>query len=194
MLAYAISLFFLALVNPFVTLWIGSDFILEKNCILIIAVNTIFFYQLRIPSQIVINTYGLFWQIKWKSIIEAIVNLICSLLLTAWLGLGILGILLAALISNVFTSLWWEPYVAFKKGMKIPIKLFITEFVKNCVIFVLSVILLFGAVKTITVGSALFQMTVNTIICAFIIMIMVAIFYYKTSEFKYFLRFLNVKK
>lgn len=194
LLAYAISLFFLALVNPFVTLWIGSDFILEKNCILIIAVNTIFFYQLRIPSQIVINTYGLFWQIKWKSIIEAIVNLICSLLLTAWLGLGILGILLAALISNVFTSLWWEPYVAFKKGMKLPIKLFITEFVKNCVIFVLSVILLFGAVKTITVGSALFQMTVNTIICAFIIMIMVAIFYYKTSEFKYFLRFLNVKK
>lgn len=197
LLAYAISLFFLALVNPFVTLWIGSDYILEKNCILIIAVNSIFFYQLRIPSQIVINTYGLFWQIKWKSIIEAIINLICSLLLTAWLGFGILGILLAALISNVFTSLWWEPYVAFKNGMKISINLFIREFMKNCLIFAISVFLLFWAMKaleTLTAENALLQMIVNATLCVLIILILVVIFYSKTLEFKYFLRFLNVKK
>lgn len=197
LLAYAVALFFLALVNPFVTLWIGGDFILEKKCILVIAVNALFFYQLRIPSQIVINTYGLFWQIKWKSIVEALVNLLCSLFLTAWLGLGIWGILLAALISNVCTSLWWEPYVAFRKGMKISFKLFVFEFLKNCIIFAISVVLLYLSIEVLldmcNISIAI-QILLNTVLCMIIIILMVVVFYSSTAEFEYVLKLLHIKK
>lgn len=197
LLAFSISLFFFSLVNPFVTLWIGNEYILEIKCILIIASNTLFFNQIRVPSQMVINTYGLFWQIKWKSLIEALVNLLCSLLFTAWLGWGITGIMLAALISNISTSLWWEPYVAFKNGMKVPIKLYVVEFSKNCFLFTMSILSIYyltSLTEHMTGGNALLQMSINFIITSVVLISCVIAFYSKSLEYDYFLKFLKIRR
>lgn len=193
LLALSISVTFFAVVNPFVTLWIGSEFILEKNCVMIIVANSLFFNQIRIPSQIVINTYGLFWQIKWKSLIEAAINLFCSFLFTAWLGLGIKGILMAALFSNISTSLWWEPFVAFK-GMKVPIKFYVIEFVKNCCLFVLSIVTVYILSYYFICESIVAQIAINLIIVAITLLLLIVVFYKKSADFDYLLKFLKLKK
>ena len=148
-LAYVIAIFFFALVNPFIAVWIGSEYYLDKISVLLIAVNSIFFNQLRIPSQMAINTYGLFWQIKWKSIIEALINLAMSFLFTAYLGLGIKGILLSMLLSNIATNLWWEPYVVFKYGFKMPLVIYMKEFAKSTLMIVCTIMIISFATSLI---------------------------------------------
>lgn len=148
-LAYVIAIFFYAFVDPFIAVWIGSEYYLDKISVLLIAVNSIFFNQLRIPSQMAINTYGLFWQIKWKSIIEALINLAMSFLFTAYLGLGIKGILLSMLLSNIATNLWWEPYVVFKYGFNMPFGIYMKEFTKSILIMFCTLIIISFAASLI---------------------------------------------
>lgn len=148
-LAYFIAIFFFALVDPFIAVWIGSEYFLDKISVLLIAVNSIFFNLLRIPSQMAINAYGLFWQIKWKSIIEALINLAMSFLFTAYFGLGIKGILLSMLLSNIATNLWWEPYVAFKYGFKMPLGIYMKEFTKSTLMIVCTLMIISFAVSLI---------------------------------------------
>ena len=91
---------FYALIDAFITIWIGKEFIIDHFSMMIIATN-LFFIQIRVPSQVIINSYGVFWQIKWKSIVEAIINLASSLLFAAVLEMGLKGILLGTIVSTV---------------------------------------------------------------------------------------------
>ena len=59
---------------------------------------------------------GLFYQDRYKSIAEAIINLVVSICLT--LLLGIEGVIIGTIVSNITTSLWIEPYVLNKHYMK----------------------------------------------------------------------------
>lgn len=180
-----IAVLFGVLVDPFVTVWLGEDFLLDHKTLLIIVVNTLFFYQLRIPCQMVINTYGLFWQIKWKSIFEALINLACSFLFTAYMGWGIMGIMLASLVSNISTNIWWEPYAATKYGLKIPLKWYFEEFFKNVFIFALIIVLLHYATMIMSEMSIISNMFLRTIASFLVISVVVFIFYRNTEEFSY---------
>lgn len=187
LLAYLIAIYFYVLVDPFITFWIGKEYLLDAKSILIIVTNSIFFYQLRIPSQMVINTYGLFWQIKWKSLVEAAVNVCCSFFFMACMGWGIMGILLAGLVSNVTTSLWWEPYVAFKYGMKMPLKEYIDGFLLNTILLFTSVALLNFIFDNIIIGISnlivilLIRFFISTTILFFILWFV----YHRQQEYQY---------
>lgn len=192
-IAFSAAVLFYSLVEPFITLWIGADYILDFQSLLIIVTNAIFFYQLRIPSQMVINTYGLFWQIKWKSLYEAAVNLCCSFFFAAYLNWGIRGILLAGLVSNITTSLWWEPYVAFKYGMKFPLVDYVKNFLSNVVFFVATLILLhivFGWLDSLAT-NLLLQMVIRAFVSVSVILLIVCLVYGRTSEFKYAVGLVN---
>lgn len=191
-LALNISTLFYALIDPFISLWIGADYLLETKTSIIIVINSLFFYQIRVPSQMVINTYGLFWQIKWKSLIEAVINLCCSFLFAAYLQMGIIGILLAGLVSNVTTSLWWEPYVATKYGLNTTMKDYLLEFMKN-------ILILFTALLTISflnkqidtvVQLPIPNMIARSVATLSVSTILILLFYHKTKEFKYIVSFI----
>ncbi len=147
-MSYFISIMFYALVDSFITIWIGSDFILNNLAVVIITVN-LFFNQIRIPSQVIINSYGIFWEIKWKSIIEAIINLIASVSFAAVMHMGLTGILLGSIISNLATNLWWEPYAAYHYGMYKPLREYMYMFVRDVTIFCITLTLVYIVNKTL---------------------------------------------
>ncbi len=188
LIAYFISVLFFVLVAPFIKVWIGDEYLLNNYATLIIAINTLFFNQIRIPYQIIINTYGLFWQIRWKSIIEAILSIIFSLIFAAWFKWGITGILLSAMFSNILTSLWWEPYVALKHGIKQLYK----DFVKK---LVFSIMILLGTITFLSVvfnvfdnsisGNGWIELTVHLIISVAFMMGIICLVFGKTQEYEY---------
>lgn len=96
-----------------ITLWLGSEYLLDQTIIFIIIIN---FYvkQMRQPIIFFIDGCGLFWELKWKNIIEALINLIASLFFLKYLDWGIYGVLLGTLCSTIMTNLWWEPYAIYK--------------------------------------------------------------------------------
>lgn len=139
-LAYFSAIVFYAVIDPFITIWIGEKYLLSNIAVFIIALN-LYLNQIRVPSQVLINAYGLFWNVKWKSIVEAVVNFIFSFFMIVYMKLGVEGILWGTLISNVLTNIWWEPFVAYKYGLCQPLKLYIRIFAWDFLIFIISMFL-----------------------------------------------------
>ncbi|WP_317437442.1 oligosaccharide flippase family protein [Thomasclavelia spiroformis] len=100
--------------NDFITLWLGKQFLFEKNIVLVIAMN---FYLTNILNPIYIfrEANGLFQQTKYVMLIRAFINL----LLSYFLGIkfGVAGIFLATAVSLIITSFWYEPKLLFSKVM-----------------------------------------------------------------------------
>ncbi len=98
-------------VSPFVELSFGSQFVLHYSIVFILCLN--FFIQgIEKASSIFHNSLGLFWYDRYKAIVEAVLNLVLSIVLAQ--RYGMFGIFLGTTISTVITTLWVEPYVIYK--------------------------------------------------------------------------------
>lgn len=188
-LAYMVSILFYSMINPFISLWIGNVYLLDTQTIFVIVINSLFFYQIRVPSQIVINTYGLFWQVKWKSIIEAFLNLLSAFILASYFRLGICGILAAGLISNILTNMWWEPYAAFKYGLHVSLSKYFSELFKCIIVFgitLLTVHFLSNLIVNNIITNYIIQLLIILLVDIVFMLIVIGCFYGRTAEFKYF--------
>ena len=80
----AICLYFL--VNPFIEVWVGKEFFLGIDIVLILVIN----YYINGMRQSVLtftDAFGLYWYSRYKPIFEAIINLIVSLALAPKFGM-----------------------------------------------------------------------------------------------------------
>lgn len=108
------------LLNPFINIWIGREYLLSNFTVIIIVLNFIV-TQSRQTAITFITSFGLFSRIGIKSILEAFSNLILSLIFVAYFKLGVAGVLLGTMISNVLINMWYEPYIVYKYGFKTPL-------------------------------------------------------------------------
>lgn len=107
-----INLFFLT--EPFIMLWLGEKYILDKWILIIMLIN-LFISQVRTPVENFKSAYALFWDV-WAPITEVILNLGFSIVLG--MIYGIKGIMLGTLISLVVIVVLWKPYFLYKFGFK----------------------------------------------------------------------------
>ena len=78
---------------------------------------------------------GLYWQLRWKSLIEATVNFVISFLLMSLFHMGILGVVLGALSSNLLVNAWWEPLIVYKHGLKKTASTYVFKYIKYMILF-----------------------------------------------------------
>lgn len=99
------------LLNPFISLWIGKEYLLPGWTVFIIIAN---YYTAGV--QYAPTTYrevtGLFKIGKYRPLIAAVINLVVSILLAY--PLGISGILLGTIISRLCVYFWYDPYIIHK--------------------------------------------------------------------------------
>ena len=69
------------------------------------------------------NSSGIYYQDRYASIFEALINLFSSLILVNLIGLP--GVFLGTLVSTLTTSFWVEPYIIHKYGFDKNIKKYI---------------------------------------------------------------------
>lgn len=95
-----VSLFILS--SPFVSIWLGNQFLISKDIIAIL-VSNFFFIVLRSPLWQMMAVSGLFKKEKNIAIIGTIANLIASLILVK--TVGIIGVYVGTLISIIIQIL-----------------------------------------------------------------------------------------
>ncbi len=120
-----VSVCLLCLYDPFIALWLGKGYLLPWQAVLLIVVN---FYVscMRIPVAKTRSVMGLFWDERYKSILEAILNLVVSILLVKqW---GIVGILAGTLISSAALPFWIEPRGLYRYGLKQPCRVYFLRY------------------------------------------------------------------
>lgn len=103
------------LTNNFIRLLWGETYLLPKSTLFIIVLN-FFFYGFQTAINVFRDTTGLFVQGKYRALISAAVNVLFSILLVHYMGIS--GVILATVISRVFVSAWYDPYVLYKHFFK----------------------------------------------------------------------------
>ena len=124
------------LIEPFITLWIGPEYILDRSTLALIIV-LFFIANIRGVVDIFINAHGLFWDI-WSPLVEATICLTGSILLGKSYGLN--GILGGLIISQIAVIMIWKPILLFKYGLKESIRQYVSIFLKHLVISIISFI------------------------------------------------------
>ena len=171
------------ILNPFIKFWIGENFLLKKEIVSAIVLN-FFIIQMRQPAIVFINTYGLFWQIKWKSLIEAAVNLSASLLFIIVFDLGILGVLFGTIISNLFTNIWWEPFTVYKYKFNVSLKKYFYLYLGYSLTGLTAMLATVFCCSFLDI-TGLLELVVKTALCLIIPSGVIFIAFNKTDEFKY---------
>ena len=175
----AICLF--ELLTPFVAFSFGEGYVFARQIELILCIN-FFVNGMRKPVLVFRDSLGLFWYDRYKSIAEAVINLVVSILLA--LKLGTVGVFAGTLVSTVTTSTWVEPYVLYRHYLKAsPIAYFIKFAVYSSVIgaawlmtdYICSFIT--GGVWTVIFG--------RLGICILLPNLLMLILYCRTGEFRF---------
>lgn len=103
------------LLNPFVKLSFGEKFLFSGEIVFVLCLN---FYLNGLRNAVLTfrDSMGLFWHDRYKSILEAGLNIVFSLILVHYMG--VIGVFLGTLFSMLLSSCWIEPYVLYKHGFK----------------------------------------------------------------------------
>lgn len=129
----------ITLLNPFVQLWLGEQFVLEQRIIVALAIN---FFVAGFMNTLWTfrSTLGLFIQGKYRSLIVSALNIVFSIGLSKVLGVS--GVLFATAISRACVNLWYDPWLLHRVGFEMPIKRFVLIYVKRIFILIVGVLLM----------------------------------------------------
>ena len=103
------------LLNPFVEISFGKQYLFGKTVVFVLCLN-FFITGMRQATLVFRDSLGLFWYDRYKSIAEAVLNLVISIVLAQ--HFGTVGVFLGTLFSSLLTSVWVEPWVLYKHHLQ----------------------------------------------------------------------------
>lgn len=101
----------LCLSQPFMQLWMGKRMMLSDMALVLFC---IYFYVLKIGDMrsIYSNVKGLWWQHRWRSVVEAVLNIALNIVMAKYWG--IYGIIFATILTLLFVNTLWGGRIIFK--------------------------------------------------------------------------------
>jgi len=184
-----ISLFIL--LNPFISLWIGDEFIFDNITVFLITVVLLFDYQgIRKSIWIYKNATGLFDKDKYISIIEGFLNIIISVILVQFMGIK--GVLLGTIISHLLTSFWVQPKIVFANYFQKNVLSYYKEYFSYLLKIIIACLIVVLVSSNLTVYNWI-DFIFLSIVVGITTMTLLIILNYHSDEFKYF-RNLGVNK
>lgn len=137
LIAGSISFTIYYLIQPFISLWLGYQYLLSDTIVLLISLN-IFVRMTRETSDPFLFGSGLF-QDTFAPIIEIIIFLIIAIIGGYLWGLS--GIILAGIISMLVIGWCWKPYFLYTKLFNVPVVSTIILLAKYFLLIVISSII-----------------------------------------------------
>lgn len=119
--------------NPFISLWVGKDYVLSKFVVAAIVLN-FYIYQIRRPVLTFRDAMGIYWFDRYVPIVESILNLSISILLVRHMGLA--GTLFGTIVSSLLTVVWIEPYMLYKHALREKVSLYFKKLVGYTSVFI----------------------------------------------------------
>jgi len=124
------SLYYLT--EPFISLWLGSEFILGQD-ILIIMLFSVYVGITRQTIKFFINGYAIFKDV-WAPWAETTINIVIAISVGYYYGL--LGVVLGMAVSSLFIVVIWKPYFLYREGFKEKVRLYWKNICKYILLFV----------------------------------------------------------
>lgn len=123
-------------IEDFIRLWVGEFYLLDKTSLVLLLIN-LYFLILRGSIGKFKDAYGIFWD-RYIPLTEASINLFISWYLVKIIGIN--GVIIGTIVSNIFVMIFWTPYIVFKVGFKHKV---IEYHLKNFKLLILALIPIF---------------------------------------------------
>ena len=180
------------LINDFIILWLGEEFILPKLTVFLILIN-LFVQSFRGITDIFKDGSGFFDDIHLP-ISEAMINFILSIILVQYIGLN--GVIIGTIVSNILIICIAKPILVFRRCFDKDIKDYIKIYGNYLILIIVSLlscnfILKFVSLKNV---NSWFNWIVNGVIVGSIIFIIVFIIFLSNKDFRGNLLFLRGNK
>lgn len=167
-------------VDLFVGISFGEQYMFPVSVTLILCAN-FYLTGMRQATLVFRDSMGLFRYDRYKSLAEAAINLVVSLILGY--HYGTIGIFLGTLISTVTTSLWVEPYVLYKYRLKASC---VPYFAKYGLYAGITVLLGFGVHKLCgLISGNVWVLCFSRMMISFVLVnVVYLLLYHRTKEFR----------
>lgn len=110
-----ISIAITLLINKFIVIWIGKQYLLSFAISIALGFN-LYIDGMRYVNYTFRNTLGLFKKGRMMPLLSSFANVILSILLVQYIG--IFGVLIATGLSRLFILTWYDPYLIHKNEFK----------------------------------------------------------------------------
>lgn len=167
------------LLNPFVELAFGTKYLFEKDIVLILCIN-FFINGTRMAVRTFRDSMGLFWFDRYKALVEAVLNIVISIVLVK--HFGTFGVFAGTFCSTMLTSIWVEPYVLFHRKLKVSSIPFFLQYAVYVIIMGLVWYATDLVCRNVT-GSAFLTLCIRLLICALIPNLLLLFVYFRKKEF-----------
>lgn len=185
------SVCFFVLIDDFINIWAGPGMLLDGFTVLCISIK-LYLSSNRVILGSFIDGCGLFVKDRYRSLIEAVFNIVFSLLLARRFGLA--GIFLGTLASIALTEFWREPYLLYKyefKHKSISYWLTYAGFAALAVISTLIIRLIFNSLSLET--SNLITWIIKGVIAVVVFNAIHTVTLFPTKEFKFYTNLIGNK-
>lgn len=176
------SIALLFLINPFVALWLGEDYLLSNFTVIVLVINY-YIFGMRKTAMSFREATGNYKNDWYSPIIEAIINVGVSIILAKYIGIA--GVFLGTIISSLCTNFWFEPLVICKKSLTISLKDYFKQYLKYFLVTLSSIIFIWPIISLLK-GYTLINFLIRIILVSIIPNLLVIIFYYHNENFTYF--------
>lgn len=144
------AIFFLgyyAIIDNLIAILFSADLVVEKSISFVITLNG-FIQFMRSSTLVFRDATGTFYNDRWKPLIEGIVNIVLSVLFVNWIG--VTGVIVATIITNLIICHIIEPYVLYKNAFLTSPKKFYFQQYSMIALFIVSLIILDVCMKTLS--------------------------------------------
>lgn len=169
------------LLSPFVSISFGKSYVFPSSVVLVLCIN-FFVTGMRKATLVFRDSLGLFWYDRYKSIAEALINLVVSIILA--LKFGTAGVFWGTFISTILTSAWVEPYVLYKHHIKLSVLPYFMKYGLYSAIMA-GVWFLTDYLCSLVSGSVFTILGLRLLICVVTPNIILLVAYCRTWEFKF---------
>lgn len=171
-----------ASIQSFIRLAFGQEYLLDIGTLVALILA---FYVNRMREAITSfkSATGTFYYDRYVTLIQAVVNIVVSVILSHFLGVK--GIFIGTSFSIISTTFWVEPMVLYKYSFEQPLANFFLLYAKYTLKIAALSILSFGVTQWIPEG--IIGLFLKGIISAFMFSAVYLLLHCRTSEMKYFI-------
>lgn len=161
---------FMGLYQPFMRLWVGEQYVFNDTIMIAFAVYFLVEKELNVIGQYY-DAAGLWWNGKWKGVIEAIANIVLNILMCKIFG--VFGIVFATIFTILFIGFPLTAYYTFKFYFKKSILKFVIQQAYQLIVFFIIGGIVYFLTRMIPFGKDLLE-SIFYLICRFIVSIVLS--------------------
>ncbi|HEU4913844.1 MAG TPA: oligosaccharide flippase family protein [Candidatus Saccharimonadales bacterium] len=173
---------FLVTISPFVSVWIGDEYVLDMGVVVALSVNL--YLQL---SRSILNSFksagGIFYEDRFVPIIESIINLLLSIILLHFMGL--VGVLLGTICSTLVLFIYSYPRFVFVGILHKSYHEYYAQFIRDFFVFAAMASASWALTASVGPEGGVLRLLVNTMIAFVLSNFLLYVIFGRTAEFKY---------